>query len=136
MKQSEFPQWARKIKEESEGNVLRLKGDKIYLYKSTSRRIPEKKYPVATEEYLGVVTPNGLIPAESFQFYPLLTEVCSLEEAFPLVYSEEDITCIKEIVVVNKNGRWMLPKIEPVQEAILQKYLKIEKGEVICKDTR
>ena len=130
MKQSDFPSWAQRIKEESNGNVLRKSGEKIYLYRSTSRRVPGRKYPVASEEYLGIVTPAGLIPAESFQFFPLLTEIRYLKEVFPLEYSKDDLDIVKHIVVVNKNGRWMLPRINEEEEATIRKYLNIERGEV------
>ncbi len=130
MKQSEFPEWAQKIKKESNGNVLRLVGGKIYLYRSSSRRVPEHKYPVAKEEYLGVVTPAGLLPADSFQFFPLMTEVGYLKEVFPLKYDNEDLAIINRVVVINKNGRWMLPKISEDEETMIRKYLNIEKGEV------
>ena len=130
MKQSEFPEWAQKIKEESNGNVLRMSGGKIYLYRSTSRRIPGHKYPVAKEEYLGVVTPTGLLPADSFQFFPLMTEVGYLKEIFPLEYDNDDLAIINRVVVINKSGRWMLPKISEDEEATIRKYMNIEKGEV------
>ena len=130
MKQTDFPQWAQKIKQESEGNVLRMSGEKIYLYKSTSHHVPGKKYPVAKEEYLGIVTPEGLIPAESFQFFPLLTEVRFLVQVFPLPYSDTDLEIASKIVLVNKKGKWLLPKISEAEETIIRKYLNIEKGEV------
>lgn len=130
MKQSEFPQWALDVKENSGGNVLRMSGDKIYLYKSASKRVPGKKYPVATEEYLGIVTPGGLLPAESFQFFPLLTETGYLSQAFPLEYDQNDKPFIDRVVVVNKKGRWMLPRISEEEEAVIRKYFNIEGGEV------
>ena len=130
MKQSEFPQWAQKIKEGSGGNVLRMSGGNIYLYRSTSRRVPGHKYPVVKEEYLGVVTPTGLLPADSFQFFPLMTEVGYLKEVFPLEYDKNDLVIIDRIVVINKSGRWMLPKISEDEETTIRKYMKIEKGEV------
>ena len=71
MKQSDFPEWAQRVKEQYKGTQLRKIGSNIYLYAVSSRRVPGKSYPVLTQSYMGIVTPSGLIEPQSFQFRPL-----------------------------------------------------------------
>lgn len=55
-----LPDWVLKYK--SKGTNIISKNGKYYLYKVHSERRKDKNYPVlVTDEYLGVITENGLI---------------------------------------------------------------------------
>lgn len=132
MKQSDFPIWAQKIKEQSGGTTLRQIGNAIYLYQGTSRRVSGKKYPVLEETYFGIVTEEGLIKAESFSFYPLQTEVRSIDAQFKIKYdSVEDQTVMKQLSVVRKKGKWMLPRMTDEQKSVVEKYFVIVDGGIV-----
>ncbi len=56
---SNLPDWVLKYK--TKGTNIIKKNDNYYLYKVHSERKPDKSYPVlVTDEYLGVITPDGL----------------------------------------------------------------------------
>lgn len=57
---SKFPDWV--LKHKVKGTHVITKNGKYYLYRVHSERRPDKSYPVlVTDEYLGVITENGLI---------------------------------------------------------------------------
>lgn len=59
----QYPAWVEKYNEE--GMTIKFIRGKYYLYKRlTSRRIPGKKNPQPVDEYVGVITEDGLKPAK------------------------------------------------------------------------
>jgi hypothetical protein len=58
---SVYPDWVNKHKKK--GTSVKKVGNSYYLYKSTSRRVPGKKYPQPMQDYLGKITPDGLVKA-------------------------------------------------------------------------
>jgi hypothetical protein len=42
------------------GTSIKKVGNEYYLYKSTSKRVPGKKYPQPVEEYIGIITNEGV----------------------------------------------------------------------------
>jgi len=55
-----YPDWV--LKQKSKGTLIMRRGDKYYLYRVTSKWNPEKKRAqMKTGEYLGRITPDGLI---------------------------------------------------------------------------
>ena len=129
MKQSEFPEWARRIKAQEGGTSLKQVGNNIYLYKCTSSRIPGKKYPVVKETYLGQVTEEGLVKAEGFLFYPLETETSSIDKQFDIKFTSESDQKILEGIRIIKNGRgWALPRLTKKELETVQKYFNVEAG--------
>lgn len=54
-----YPDWVKQFREK--GTAVKKVGNTYYLYKHSSRRVPGKKHPQATDEYIGVVTPAGVI---------------------------------------------------------------------------
>ena len=56
---SKYPDWVNAFKEK--GTSVKKVGNEYYLYSATSRRIPGKKYPQPIEEYIGVITKDGVI---------------------------------------------------------------------------
>ena len=58
---SKFPDWV--LKHKIKGTNVICKNGKYYLYKVHSERQPGRPYPVLiTDDYLGVITEDGLIP--------------------------------------------------------------------------
>jgi len=56
---SNYPDWVNAYKEK--GTSVKKVGNEYYLYRSTSKRIPGKKYPQPIQEYIGTITPSGVI---------------------------------------------------------------------------
>lgn len=59
MKLENLPDYAKPFKKK--GYDVRKQGETYFLYKITSRRVPEKKYPVLEQEYIGVIDKNGTL---------------------------------------------------------------------------
>ena len=60
MKDLSYPEWVYKFK--TKGTVIKKVGNRYYLYKATSKRVPGKKYPQPIEKYIGVLDEEkGLI---------------------------------------------------------------------------
>ena len=57
-----YPEWVQTYR--TRGTTVKRKGDKYYLYKRTSRRVPGKKYPQPVDTYIGIITPQGVIRSE------------------------------------------------------------------------
>ena len=55
---SNYPDWVNAFKEK--GTSVKKVGNEYYLYRSTSKRVPGKKYPQPVEEYIGVITKEGV----------------------------------------------------------------------------
>ena len=56
---SNYPDWVNAFKEK--GTSIKKVGNEYYLYRSTSKRIPGKKYPQPVETYIGTITREGVI---------------------------------------------------------------------------
>lgn len=54
-----YPDWVQEYR--TRGTTVKKKGEKYYLYKRTSRRVPGKKYPQPVDSYIGIITPEGII---------------------------------------------------------------------------
>ena len=59
--EKKYPEWVQKHR--VRGTTVKKKGDTYYLYKRTSRRVPGKKYPQPVDTYIGVITPQGVMPS-------------------------------------------------------------------------
>jgi hypothetical protein len=55
---SKYPYWVNAFKEK--GTSIKKVGNEYYLYRSTSKRVPGKKYPQPVEEYIGIITRDGV----------------------------------------------------------------------------
>ena len=55
---SAYPDWVNQYKQK--GTTIKKVGNSYYLYKSTSRRMPGKKYPQPVQSYMGTITQEGL----------------------------------------------------------------------------
>jgi len=56
---SNYPDWVNAYK--GKGTSVKKVGNEYYLYRSTSRRVPGKKYPQPVETYIGVITQEGVV---------------------------------------------------------------------------
>ena len=56
---SKYPEWVNAFKEK--GTSVKKVGSEYYLYRATSKRVPGKKYPQPVEEYIGIITKEGVI---------------------------------------------------------------------------
>ena len=57
-----YPDWVQEYR--TRGTTVKKKGEKYYLYKRTSRRVPGKKYPQPVDTYIGVITPEGVLRSD------------------------------------------------------------------------
>lgn len=57
-----YPDWVQEYR--TRGTTIKKKGEKYYLYKRTSRRVPGKKYPQPVDTYIGVITPKGVLKSD------------------------------------------------------------------------
>ena len=56
---SNYPDWVNAFKEK--GTSIKKVGNEYYLYSATSKRVPGKKYPQPVQEYIGIITKEGVI---------------------------------------------------------------------------
>lgn len=56
---SNYPDWVNAFK--GKGTSVKKVGNEYYLYRSTSKRVPGKKYPQPVQEYIGAITREGVI---------------------------------------------------------------------------
>lgn len=56
---SAYPDWVNQLKQK--GTSVKKVGNSYYLYKTTSKRVPGKKYPQPIQTFIGTITPDGLI---------------------------------------------------------------------------
>lgn len=59
---SKYPDWVNQYKEK--GTTVKKVGNSYYLYKSTSKRVPGKKYPQPVQTFIGTITKEGLQKAK------------------------------------------------------------------------
>ena len=56
---SNYPDWVNAFKEK--GTSIKKVGNEYYLYRATSKRVPGKKWPQPVEEYIGIITREGVV---------------------------------------------------------------------------
>ena len=55
---SNYPDWVNSYK--TKGTSIKKVGNNYYLYKTTSHRVPGKKYPQTVSQYIGIITEDGV----------------------------------------------------------------------------
>ena len=102
--EKKYPEWVQKHR--VRGTTVKKKGDTYYLYKRTSRRVPGKKYPQPVDTYIGVITPQGVVPSSKkkvtlsdaevweYGFSKALWELCPDGWKKPLGEDWEDVLSI------------------------------------------
>ena len=124
MKQSDFPEWAQRVKEQYKGTQLRKIGSNIYLYAVSSRRVRGKSYPVLTQSYMGIVTPSGLIEPQSFQFRPLESDAvlfAALPGISEIAFTSDEWESVRQICMIRSGDTWFYPKLTKREEEILRR---------------
>ena len=74
-----YPDWVQEYR--TRGTTVKKNGEKYYLYKRTSRRVPGKKYPQPVDTYIGVITPEGVLKSDKKKV--TLTDASVKEFGFP-----------------------------------------------------
>ena len=59
MPATSYPEWV--TSQRPKGHSVKKVGNKYYLYKHTSRRVPGKKYPRSVDKYVGIITENEIV---------------------------------------------------------------------------
>lgn len=59
--EKKYPDWVQEYR--TRGTTVKKRGDSYYLYKRTSKRVKGKKYPQPVDTYIGVITPEGVVPS-------------------------------------------------------------------------
>ncbi len=102
--EKKYPNWVQKYR--AKGTTVKKKGDKYYLYKRTSRRVPGKKYPQPVDTYIGIITPDGVVESDrrmvslsgievkEFGFSKAVEILCPDEWKEPLGEDWEDVLSI------------------------------------------
>lgn len=102
--EKKYPDWVQKHR--TKGTTVKKKGDAYYLYKRTSRRVKGKKYPQPVDTYIGIITPEGVIPSNKkkvslsdaevweFGFSKTLWKLCPDEWKKPLGDDWKDVLSI------------------------------------------
>ena len=81
-----FPEWV--LAQKKPGHEIKKIGDGYYMYSRKSRWDKEKKQPVkVTCEYIGVVTPEGIIPRKK-----------RIDETKPVFSLEYGATCFLQLI--------------------------------------
>ncbi len=72
-----IPEWV--LKQKRPGTTVKQIGDSYYLYRCTSKRIPDKSYPVSVQSYIGKITKSGVMN-EKASLLAQNTEACLLKD--------------------------------------------------------
>ena len=62
MKPHAYPDWVYQYR--TKGTTIKKVGGNYYLYRTFSKRVPGKNYPVTTSEYIGLITKEGVISSQ------------------------------------------------------------------------
>lgn len=108
-----IPNWANKFKKP--GCTIKEINGKYYLYYATSKYIPEKKYPVSEQTYIGKITPEGII-SERVSINVGKTEAKILGEIINDLPEE-----LRGIIVLHVKRNWYFTKIDTKQKDELKK---------------
>lgn len=96
-----YPEWVQA--QRKRGTTVKKKGDTYYLYKRTSKRVPGKKYPQPVDTYIGIITPEGVIPSNKkkvslteievweYGFSKAIWDLCPKDWKNPLGRDWEDV---------------------------------------------
>lgn len=99
-----LPEWVQKYK--TRGTTVKKIGNNYYLYYATSKRVPDKPYPVSCQTYIGKITENGIV-SERVSINVGQTQACLLSELVQgLPYD------LGKVIVLKVRGNWMYTKME------------------------
>lgn len=156
MSEKIYPEWVQK--QRTKGTTVKKVGNNYYLYQHTSKRVPEKKYPVPVDTYIGKITPNGIEKSGSKKVSAKDTEVTVKEYGFsrtvellcPAGWKEplgKDWRKVLDFIIVRESPESYIAQIREIPESLdahiqlgaqktaLQRRMKKEYG-VELKDLR
>lgn len=118
-----YPDWVQEYR--TRGTTVKKRGDTYYLYKRTSRRVEGKKYPQPVDTYIGVITPDGVIPSNKrkveltnaevweYGFSKALWELCPEGWKKPLGSDWEDVL---SIIILKKSPSSYIQRERQIKE--------------------
>ena len=75
-----LPDWVEKHKKP--GTTVKKIGGNYYLYYASSSRVPDRKYPVCVQTYIGKITESGVV-RDRMSIDVSRTRACTLGELVP-----------------------------------------------------
>ncbi|MBE5860066.1 MAG: hypothetical protein E7301_08075 [Butyrivibrio sp.] len=118
-----MPDWV--LKHKKPGTTIKKIGNNYYLYYATSSRLPDKKYPVSAQSYIGKITEQGII-SDKVSITVKDTEALPIIDIFP----ELDARFSKVIALHIKN-KWLLTKTDKSLADILEQKGLCKNGEIV-----
>ncbi len=118
-----MPNWV--LKHKKPGTTIKKIGNNYYLYYATSSRLPDKKYPVSVQSYIGKITEQGVIN-DKVSITIKDTEALPITEILPKLDAR-----FSNVIVLHIKNKWMLTKTDKSLVDILEKKGLYKKGEII-----
>lgn len=127
-----YPDWVQKFR--SKGTTVKMVGNRYYLYKHSSRRVPGKKYPQPVDTYIGLITPDGVVYAQQRKFSLGSTVVreCGFTKTLLRICPKEwkdlagknwmDILT----VIIVRNSHWSYLRDKNIDEAAIHGSLAVQ----------
>lgn len=121
--EKKYPDWVQEYR--TRGTTVKKRGDAYYLYKRTSKRMKGKKYPQPVDTYIGVITPDGVVPSEKrkvmltdaevweYGFSKALWELCPVGWKKPLGDDWEDVL---SIIILKNSPTSYIRRERPVKK--------------------
>lgn len=91
-----YPDWVEKY--HITGTSVKKIGDNYYLYKVSSKRVKDKKYPVTTQTYLGKITETGVTKTFPLRFIPGETVIMPLNIALNIQNIENILNSVYGVI--------------------------------------
>lgn len=118
-----IPEWV--LKQKRPGTTVKQIGDSYYLYSCTSKRIPDKSYPVSVQSYIGKITKSGVIN-EKASLLAQNTEAGLLKDLVKGLDARFD-----KVIVLKICDSWVLTKTSPDLVTELEKKGICHDGKII-----
>lgn len=141
MKQHSYPEWVYQYR--TKGTSIKKVGENYYLYRTSSKRVPEKSYPVVKSEYIGVITENGVIMSEKkklntntpkvyeYGFSYVLNELAYERFRSEYAYKEDSRYAFLQILKKHSVNSWFLQEAAEPRDLHLNVSLQEKKIEKI-----
>lgn len=102
-----IPDWVKAYKKP--GTTIKQIGKSYYLYSSTSKKVPDKPYPVSIQKYLGRITEEGLIDARQ------RIQISATKAKLPGDLVPDIPDSLSGIILLNVQKEWYYTKISTAQ---------------------
>ena len=118
-----LPEWVQQFK--TQGTTVKKIGNNYYLYYATSKRVPDKPYPVSVQTYIGKITENGVVSGR-VSINVGQTQACLLSELVPGLPDD-----LGKLTVLKVRGNWLYTKAGHGMAERLKKRGIYEDGKVV-----